>query len=220
MTKGKLIVFEGIDSSGKTTQAKLLVHFLEKLKFRVKYFNFPQYHQSFYGAMIGQYLKGKFGDANDISPYLASLIYAFDRLSAKEKIEDYLKKGEFVIANRYVPSNIAHQGSKLTSEKEREEFIHWLFELEYRVNHVPREDLVIFLHLPWQVAAGLAKSKGLLDLHEKDLSHQQAAENIYLDLARKNPNWIKINSAPEGQILPPLIIHQKIILALKDRGII
>ncbi len=220
MDKGKLIVFEGIDSSGKNTQAKLLVRFLEKIKLGVKYFNFPQYYQSFYGEMIGQYLRGKFGKPSDISPYFASLMYAFDRLSAKEKIDNYLRRGDYVIVNRYVPSNIAHQGSKLTDEAEREKFIDWLLRLEYQVNKIPKEDLVILLYFPRGITAELAKSKGWLDLHEKDLEHQRKAENIYLDLARKNQDWIKINCAPNGKILAPLIIHQEIIRALKNRGII
>jgi len=225
--KGKLVVIEGGDGSGKATQAQLLVSFLKKKKILVKYFDFPQYYQTFHGQTVARYLRGEFGTLDNISPYLASLAYALDRLSVKTQMEDFLKKGGIIIANRYTTSNMAYQGARFSDEKERDKFFQWLYELEYKINKIPKETLVIYLYVPWQIGLELTAKKGkrryLLgkeDILEKDIIFRQKIEQMYLYLAKNKKNWVILNSVENGKILPKETIHQKIIKTLVDKKII
>ena len=225
--KGKLIIIEGGDGSGKGTQAQLLVSFLKKKKILVKYFDFPQYYQTFHGQTVARYLRGEFGTLDNISPYLASLAYALDRLSAKEQMEDFLKRGGVIIANRYTPSNMAYQGARFSNEKEREKFFQWLYELEYKINKIPKENLVIYLYVPWEIGVELTAKKGdrqyLLgkeDIHEKNIDFRKKVEQMYLHLSKTKKNWVVLNCVENGKILPKEVIHQKIIQILVDKKII
>jgi len=225
--KGRLIVIEGGDGSGKSTQAQILVSFLKKRKIMVKYFDFPQYYKTFHGQTVARYLRGEFGTLDNISPYLASLAYALDRLSAKEQMEDFLKKGAVIIANRYTPSNMAYQGARFSNEKEREKFFQWLYELEYKINKIPKENLVIYLYVPWEIGVELTEKKGerqyLLgkeDIHEKNIDFLKKVEQMYLHLSKTKKNWVVLNCVENGKILPKEAIHQKIIQILVDKKII
>jgi dTMP kinase len=225
--KGRLIVIEGGDGSGKSTQAQILVSFLKKRKIMVKYFDFPQYYKTFHGQTVARYLRGEFGTLDNISPYLASLAYALDRLSAKEQMEDFLKKGAVIIANRYTPSNMAYQGARFSNEKEREKFFQWLYELEYKINKIPKENLVIYLYVPWEIGVELTEKKGerqyLLgkeDIHEKNIDFRKKVEQMYLHLSKTKKNWVVLNCVENGKILPKEAIHQKIIQILVDKKII
>jgi dTMP kinase len=224
--KGKLIVIEGGDGSGKGTQAQLLISFLKKKKIPVKYFDFPQYYQTFHGQTVARYLRGEFGTLDNISPYLASLAYALDRLSAKEQMEDFLKKGGVIIANRYTPSNMAYQGARFSNEKEREKFFQWLYELEYKINKIPKENLVIYLYVLWEIGVELTAKKeerqyllGKEDIHEKNIDFRKKVEQMYLHLSKTKKNWVVLNCVENGKILPKEAIHQKIIQILVDKKI-
>lgn len=212
MTRGKLIVIEGTDGSGKTTQAKLLLGYFKKQNLPVKYFNFPQY-ETFFGLMVARLLKGEFGQIDQVSPYLASLLYALDRASVSKEIKNFLKKSGFIIANRYTPSNLAHQSAKIKDEKEKEKFIKWLEKLEYEVYKIPQENLVIYLFVPWQIAIKLKTGQ---DLAEKDIHYRIASEKMYLQLSKKYQHWIKIDCISGGKLLSPKAIHQKIVLAITN----
>src|SRR3989344_5908214 len=137
--QGKLIVIEGTDGAGKTTQVELLRAYFEKKNTPHIAFDFPRYADSFHAKIVAQYLSGEYGDPTQQSPYLASLAYALDRLATREEIYYALNDGKIVLANRYVSSDKAYPGAKLSSVK-RNEFFNWLDELEYSVNKVPRED--------------------------------------------------------------------------------
>jgi Thymidylate kinase len=222
--KGKLIIIEGGDGSGKATQAQLLVSYLKKKKILVKYFDFPQYYQTFHGQTVARYLRGEFGTLDNISPYLASLAYALDRLSAKEQMEDFLKKGGVIIANRYTPSNMAYQGARFSNEKEQEKFFQWLYELEYKINKIPKENLVIYLHVPWEIGVELTAKKvdrqyllGKEDIHEKNIDFRKKVEQMYLHLSKTKKNWVVLNCVENGKILPKEVIHQKVIQILVDK---
>lgn len=222
--KGKLIVVDGGDGSGKSTQAQLLVKYLKDKGFKVKYYDFPRYYSSFHGRLVGRFLAGEFGSLDSVSPYLASLAYALDRTSVKEEMEDWLDKGGIIVCNRYVTSNMAHQSAKLSEEK-REEFIKWIDELEYRQHKMPRPDLVIYLYVPWQIGLRLTAKKADVrgyvkgfDIAEKDLKHRQEAEKMYLYLAKAQKNWVKIDCVKEGKILPIDKIHKRIVEIVNSKG--
>jgi len=222
--QGKFIVFEGSDGSGKTTQVELLRAFLEKKNYPHIAFDFPRYQETFHAKTIQKYLSGEYGDPTKQNPYLVSLAYALDRLTVREEIYYALNDGKIVLANRYVPSNKAHQGAKLAASK-RVEFFNWLDELEYKVNKMPREDLVILLYLPADVAMKLAKQRqrepvrGKADLHEENVGYQAGVEKTYLQLAKAH-HWVKIDCVREGNLRLPEDIHKEIVATLKKKGII
>lgn len=227
--KGKFIVIDGGDGSGKTTQARLLIEYLKKKKIPVSYFDFPQYYQSFHGKTVAKYLRGEFGNVNEVSPYLASLAYALDRASVKHEMESALSRGEYIIANRYVSSNLAHQGAKFANPQERDEYISWEQDLEYKVHKIPREDIVIYLYVPWQISETLVKKRGaqkylkggVQDIHEKDPQHRVDAQSMYLSLAKRNPHWVMIDCTDDkGNIATVEAIHAKILHVLSSRNVL
>lgn len=222
--KGYLVVIDGGNGSGKTTQAELLVQYLKTRKISIKHVDFPQYYNSFHGKTVARFLRGEFGEINEVSPYLASLAYAVDRASIKKEMEDFLHNGGFIIANRYATSSMAHQGAKFNEPKKREEFLKWLYELEYKVHRIPKENLVIYLHVPWRIGMRLTKNKGNRrylkgknDIEEKDMRNRIESEKMYLDFAKKNKHWIMIECVENDKMLPPKVIHEKIIKILEDK---
>lgn len=226
--KGKLVVIDGGDGSGKTSQAKLLIEHLRKNRVAHKYFDFPQYYLSFHGNTVAKFLRGEFGSINETSPYLSSLAYALDRASAKELMQERLQDGDIVIANRYATSNMAHQGAKFKNEKEQKEYMKWVFELEYKVHRIPREDIVIYLHVPWNFAIKLSAKRekqkylktAIKDIHEADLVYQKAVEQMYLDLAKQYNHWVVIECVEKGVLLSEEKIHKKVLEVLDSKRIL
>ena len=214
MKKGKLIVFEGIDGSGKTTQLELLIEHLKSKKIPFETIDFPRYKKSFHGKTILRYLKGEFGDTDSVSPYLISLAYSLDRVDAKREMNKWLKEGKIILANRYATSNMAHQAAKLPPKK-REDFLKWEYELEYRVNKIPKENLVIYLHLPVAVAMELLIKRGQLDGHERKVEFLTASQIMYKKLSKKYKHWMKVDCVDKnGVLLPRETIHNTIISVL------
>lgn len=228
-SKGKLIVFEGADGSGKTTQAKLLVSFLKYNKISNSYISFPRYEESLWGRQVSRYLHGDFGKLNEVDPYFASMLYAGDRMSASAIINKWLNDGKVVVCNRYIGSNIAHMAGKLRSpakgearlgrQSEKSKFIKWLEELEYEENRIPNEDLVIFLYVPVGVSRKLIKNRKL-DIHEADLNYLGRVLDVYELYARSHKNWVKVDCTDGGQILPKEEIHKKVLEVLEKRKIL
>lgn len=207
--KGKLIAIEGSDGSGKTVQSKLLFDRLKKKKNKAFLIEFPQYYKNIFGKLIGLYLSGDF----TLSPYTASLLYAWDRLDAREKIKEMLKKGYTVIANRYIASNIAHQAARL-SQKEQSKFISWLQDVELKKNKMPCPDLIFYLYVPVKISQKLIEKKQARkyikgkkkDIHEKNISYLKKVEVIYKKLS-KQKNWIRINCVKNNKIMSKKEIH-------------
>lgn len=214
--KGKLIVIEGGDGSGKTVQSKRLVEYFKKKGRPVNYIEFPRYEKSFYGNVVARFLSGEFGKLDEVSPYLAAIVYALDRLDARQTLVSWIEKGNIVVANRYVPSNMAHQTAKLVPA-EQEKFIAWIEEMEYAVNKLPKPDLVIYLHVPWNIGKELTlkqdiKNKyiGKEDIAEKNSDHRIRTEAVYRMLAKKNKGWVRVNCVENGSLLSEEVIHEKV----------
>lgn len=221
--KGKLIVIDGGDGSGKTTQAELLVTYLKERKIPVKYVDFPQYYKSFHGKTVAKFMRGEFGSMSEVSPYLASLAYALDRASIKREMDEFLAQGGIIVANRYATSSMAHQAAKCKTEKEQNEFLKWIYELEYKVHKVPKENLVIYLHVPWDIASTLTKNrvaqaylKGMKeDIAERDLEHRKASEEMYLMLAKKHRHWKTVECVENEKLLSREEIFMHVLALVK-----
>src|SRR5271167_3598031 len=141
--RGKFIVLEGIDGSGKRTQLELLARTFTERGIPFSQISFPDY-EGFFGKLVGQFLNGNFGSLEAVDPHFSALLYAGDRLEAKQRIEAALAGGKTLLADRYIASNLAHQGARVPPEK-REEFLKWLKQLEYETYALPAEDMVIYL---------------------------------------------------------------------------
>ena len=204
---GKFIVIDGTDGSGKATQLELLKKRLEKADYEVRVADFPQYNTKSAGA-IEEYLSGKYGSADQVDAYKASIIYAVDRYDASFKIRQWLKQGYIVLANRYTSANMGHQGGKISNALERQVFFKWLDDLEYKILEIPRPDLTIILHVESDIAQQLAKKRHredwigkTKDIHEDNLEHLRHAEQVYLDIAHNFPDFELINCTRDGQIM-------------------
>ncbi|MEW6355300.1 MAG: thymidylate kinase [Planctomycetota bacterium] len=206
---GKLIVIDGTDGSGKTTQTTLLIQRMKQYRIPCETLEFPQYGKTFFGDMVARYLNGEFGGHDEISPYLASVLYAADRWQAKDTLRSWLADGKHVILNRYVSANQGHQGGKIPDPDERARFMQWLDRLEFEVFGIPRPDRVILLHIAPEIAQALVDKKGhreyvrgvKRDIHESSIEHLRNAESAYCRLAEQNDNWVRIECAPEGRLL-------------------
>jgi dTMP kinase len=227
--KGKLIVIEGIDGSGKSTQKELLTKKLESKNLQVKSMHFPRHDQKFFGVVVDQYLNGEFGDAVNVNPYMASLLYACDRWEAKVQLDNWLESGDIVILDRYMSSNKGHQLSKLPLNKEGIKLLEWLDELEYEVFKIPRPDLVLYLQVPItevvkMMSDRLSDDKGYIqgkfDHHESDTNHLAAAQKAYEFVADRYNYWEIIDCSTNGSFMPKEEIHEKIWTLLKDKGLL
>ena len=176
MKDGKLIVLEGLDGSGKATQAKLLAEHLARQGLPVKEITFPDY-ASDSSALVKMYLAGQFGDRpDDVNAYAASSFYAVDRYASyKTSWGRFYEQGGVVIADRYTTSNAVHQASKEPEEK-RAAFLGWLYDFEYNKLGLPKPDLVIYLDVPTDYTERLLRHRESetnthADIHEQDLDY-------------------------------------------------
>lgn len=226
MENGLFIMIEGTDGSGKGTQTELLVARLKQEKYPVEVINFPRYGERS-ATMVEDYLTGKFGTAAEVGPYRASIFFAVDRYAAAPQIRQWLDEGKIVIANRYVGSNMAHNGGKIADEQEREKFFAWIDELEYTIFGIPRPDCSLILHVSPEISQRLVDQKTSAgreylqgkkrDIHEDDLDHLRQAEASYLHLAKKFPGFEIIECAPGGELLPIPQVQELIWSALQPK---
>ncbi|MBX4191555.1 MAG: deoxynucleoside kinase [Candidatus Doudnabacteria bacterium] len=216
MPKGKFIVIDGTDGSGKATQTKLLIKKLTKAGIKVTQEDFPQYSKKSAGP-IEEYLNGLYGTSDELGAYIPSVFFAVDRFAASARIRDYLKKGYVVVSNRYVTANMAHQGGKIKNNREREKYFKWITDFEYNIFKIPKPDLHIVLHIPPETSVKLIKQRGRQyyigkkkkDIHESDIEHLRSAEKIYLEIAKKFKFKV-VEGVVDGRLLTPEEVSNKI----------
>jgi dTMP kinase len=218
---GKLIVMEGVDGSGKHTQTDLLSRALLAKGVACLTVSFPHY-DGFFGRMIGRFLNGEFGPLQAVDPHFAALLYAGDRLETKPQLEAALAAGKTILADRYVASNLAHQGARVAPDM-RGEFLAWLRRLEYEIYGLPAESLVVYLRVLPAQAQQLVERKAARDytsrkhdLLESDLTHLEQASRVY-DMLAAEPNWVTIECLDETTqaMRSPQEIHRDVLAAVE-----
>ncbi len=197
---GLLLAIEGIDGAGKGTQATRLAERAAGQGRRVASFSFPLYDDNPFSRAVADYLNGEFGTADEVHPELAALLYAGDRFHARPRIVSALQEHDLVVCDRYVASNQAHQGAKLTGEARRR-LLDWLEEVEFGEFALPRPQLVILLDAPVALARRLVGRKAArgyttleADIHEADAAHSGATREVYLELADRD-GWQVVSTA-------------------------
>ena len=193
--KAPILAFEGIDGSGKGTQARKLFDRLTADGANVSLISFPQYQQTFFGQRVGDFLNGEFGQLDELNPFLVSLLYSGDRFESRQKIFDAQRACDLVILDRYVPSNVAHQSAK-TSAEQQTQLQDWIEHIEYEIFKVPRPTQVILLDTPVDVSQELIARKSprdytdqAADLQEADVPYLEKVRRVYLDLAATRDDW-------------------------------
>lgn len=220
--KGKLIVIEGTDGSGKATQTKRLYDKLSAEGYKVETVEFPQYRTPG-AAMVEEYLNGQLGTAEEVGPYRASIFYAVDRYAKSKEIYQWIDDGKIVLCNRYMIANKGHQAGKIHNIAERDNYLRWLDELEFGIFGIPRPDKVLLLFMPCEIAQRLVGHKDLrdylhgkkMDIHEADLKHLKDAEEAYLYVAKKE-GWDIIDCSDGEEALPIEAVFEKVYKQVKE----
>lgn len=216
-----LVVLEGLDGAGKSTQVKKLRTYLESQLGSLEYIHFPRYDAPVYGDLISRFLRGDFGSNETVHPQLVALLFAEDRHGAAPEMKEILNSGGNMLLDRYVYSNIAYQCAKLTDAEEAERLREWIFNTEYINFDLPKPDLNIFLDVPISFVESKLTSnrggedrdylEGGQDIHEADIEFQKRVRAMYQRQCELDPSFIRIDCSDEyGNMLPPNAIFEKI----------
>lgn len=205
-----LIVLEGLDGSGKSTQVRLLTEYYENEGKKVHFMHFPRLDVSYWGDMIASFLRGEYGNIDQVHPQLVAILYAGDRWDASKEIVQHLAKDEVVFLDRYVYSNIAYQCAKLIDDKEKAKLRNWILSLEFDYFKIPKPDINLFLDVPPTIieeklqenrtGSDRAYLKGKSDIHEKSTLFQKKVREEYLFLC-KHYDLIYVDCSVENQSL-------------------
>lgn len=212
--RGKLIVFEGTDGAGKATQTRYMARRLEKEGVSFREIDFPRYGSPF-AEPAKLYLEGRLGDKpGDVSAYASSVLFAVDRFASyREDWGRAYEAGELILANRYTTSNAVHQASKLEAG-EREAYLTWLFDLEYRRLELPEPDLVIYLDLPTEISEQMLRRREAAthtqaDIHERDEAYLRRCRESASEIVRAL-GWKRVDCSRDGSLRTPEDIHQEV----------
>ncbi len=220
--RGKLIIIEAGDGSGKATQVEKLITRLKAENHKALKVTFPDY-QSASSALIKMYLHGEFGsNPGDVNPYVASTFYAVDRFASyKKEWEGFYLQGGIVVADRYTTSNMVHQGAKISDDGERDKFLRWLWDLEFEKFKLPEPDAVIFLNMPPELALRLLRQRDNKttgreekDIHEKDPGFLLDSYRNSCRLALKY-GWHAVDCSREGTLKDVAEIHEEVYALVK-----
>lgn len=207
-----LIVLEGLDGAGKSTQVKKLKKFISSTGRELRYLHFPRFDAPVVGEMIAKFLRGDFGNISQVHPMLVALLYAEDRRDAAVIMRRWLLQGDIVLLDRYVYSNIAFQCAKIEDPDEAGRLRDWILTSEYEDFNIPRPDINIFLDVPIDFVDSKLKAErkgddreylqGKSDIHEADISFQKKVRKVYLEQCAKDPDFKRIDcSAADGSML-------------------
>jgi len=231
--KGRFIVLDGNDGSGKATQTRLLAERLTKEKIPLETFDFPSYNRNFFGTMLADCLSGKCGDFVHLDPKIASVLYALDRFEETPRIKQALSDGKVVITDRFSSSNQIHQGGKIDDTKAREDFLIWLDGMEHATLGLPRPDAVLYFDVPLEISLALLEEKravknpsvlgagtnspsdktwgsNVKDVVEKDRQYLAQSYEAAKWLASRQPNWHVIQCADNGVMRSREAIHEDV----------
>ena len=221
MTKGKFIVLDGNDGSGKATQTRLLTEYLTGKGIGNATFTFPSYKGNFFGSLIGECLAGRLGNFVEMDPKVVSPLYALDRLETRPQILKALEAGEVVLADRYASSNQIHQGGKIENKHEREMFLLWLDKMEHEIIGNPRPDAIIYLDVPVEISLELLSKKrevknnslgeGKKDMVEEDRQYLEQSHATAKWLAGREKNWCIVSCMDGDRLRTPDEIHAEVV---------
>lgn len=227
----RLIVLEGLDGAGKSTQISLLKQWFAERDLSCRYLHFPRTDAPWFGELIARFLRGEYGNLNQVDPYLVAMLYAGDRKDAAPMIEAWLEEKYYVILDRYTYSNIAYQCAKLTSHEEILKLRQWILKLEFEHFAIPRPDINIFLDVPLRFTAEKLRDQrqgndrnylqGNRDIHESSLDFQKLVRDEYLAVAADDANLQVINCYnSDNEILTPVEIFDLILARLMEKKIL
>lgn len=217
-----LIVIEGLDGSGKSTQvAKISEYLASRDGRKPEYLHFPRFEAPVVGDMIARFLRGEFGRIDQVHPMIVALLFAEDRREASAMMRGWLEQGRTVLLDRYVYSNIAFQCAKLQDRQQADGLRKWILDTEYGVYGIPRPDLNVFLDVPLDIVGDrLSKARdgadreylqGAEDIHEADLAFQKRVRDVYLRLCADDPAFMRIDcSGEDGCMLSAEQVFSKI----------
>ncbi len=221
-----LIVMEGLDGAGKSTQVKQLREYLQKRFSQLEYIHFPRYEAPVYGDLISRFLRGEFGDNSQVHPQLVALLFAEDRHGAAPEMKKALSEGKTILLDRYVYSNIAYQCAKLHDKESKDRLRDWIFNTEYGDFKLPVPDLNLFLDVPISfVEENLTSQRagddrsyldGAKDIHESSIAFQREVREMYLAETRRDKRFLRIDcSDANGKMLPPEEIFNKVVKTIE-----
>lgn len=213
--RGKFIVIDGSDGTGKKTQHQLLLDRLARENIPHHSVDFPRYGNAS-AYFVEQYLAGKYGSADEVSAEKASVFYALDRFAAAQEINEALASGKVVVANRFTLSNMGHQGAKLADKAEREKLYQWIDTFEHETLGVPRPDMNIILTIPHSVAQANIDRRSVSDnrakdIHEANDDFMRRSIDVYFELGELFDTCREVKcEADETSMKTPAEIHETI----------
>lgn len=227
----KLIVIEGLDGAGKSTQIAMLKEWFTEKRLQCRYLHFPRTESPYFGELIASFLRGEYGDINHVDPYLVAMLYAGDRKDAAPMIEAWLSEKYYVILDRYTYSNIAYQCAKTSSLSESEMLQEWILKLEFEHFAIPKPDINIFLDVPFRFTEQKLSDKregedrsylrGSQDIHESSLEFQRRVRETYLSVALKDKSLQVVNCQDEnGGMLKQEEIFRLLLCSLKENNVL
>jgi dTMP kinase len=222
MNTAKLIVIDGGANVGKATQADMLMNRLSSEGYRVGKIDFPRYSQNTIGHFIRECLDGAEDTFATMDPRIVAMVYAIDRFESKKQIEEWMEEGRIIIFDRYVSSNMMHQGAKVQEADAREEFFSWVEHLEYDILGLPRPDMTIYLDIPPEDNQKLLEyiedmGVTVVDPEEKGKLHQAKVSKCASYLANTHNQWITVPCVTDGALRLREDIHEEVYAAVKSQ---